>query len=279
MDYSGGMISARQIQDVLTLAREAGRKIKSLQDTVTAETKRDGSPVSAADRLAADIVLQGLARLTPDIPVVCEENSAAQNAAARAGAPAYWIVDPLDGTRSYLDGYGGYGVHIGLIAGEQPLAGAIYFPVEARAYFTDGASGAWRQDDGREAQKISAPDTLPAGAPGIAVSWGVEMAARRGARALPYDAVAGVGGGRLCLVADGTVQAALMETPLSYWDVAAAHAVLKAAGGGLFALDGLTPLSYPAARLHQPPSMAGRLDIVTALSDVATRSLKDIGCG
>lgn len=258
------IVSRADIDAVLDLAREAGREILRLRPQVVAESKADGSPVTIADKTASDIIIRGLARITPHIPVVSEEAPEADNKAVQAAHDTYWITDPLDGTRSYLDGHDGFGVHIGLISKGEAVAGVIYFPAAGTAYFTDGVNGAFRRQDGEAAEKISiraaAPDDRRAD---VVISWGMMKAVK--GKSLPFNVAPAVGGARLCVVAQGDADVAVTEIPFSYWDIAAAHAVLKAAGGDYFTLAGGNRVTYAPDRLGIPPAIAGDAAVVESL--------------
>lgn len=253
------------IDDVILIARRAGAEIMAMRPLVIGNpvTKMDGSPVTEADKRSSDIVIKGLATLTPATPVVSEEMTSAEHKAILAAHDTYWIVDPLDGTRSYIDGHDGFGVHIGMIVKGQPTMAVIYFPAQGLLYFTDGVNGAYRQEDGKQPERIEVNSKIQAGrVPSVAVSWYVTS--RPSEMHCAYEAVPAVGGGRICLTAEGKTDLAMIEVPFSYWDVAAAHGLIRAAGGDLYALSDGRPIDYPADRLHTPPAIAGHADIVDA---------------
>ncbi|MFL9823977.1 3'(2'),5'-bisphosphate nucleotidase CysQ, partial [Rhodoplanes sp. SY1] len=112
--------------------------------------KADHSPVTAADRAAQDVILSGLARLLPGLPVVSEESDA--NTGRDFGAAPFVLVDPLDGTREFIAGNGDYAVNIALVQGRRPVAGVVFVPRCGVLY---------RGRVGRGAERVA----LPAGAP------------------------------------------------------------------------------------------------------------------
>jgi len=106
---------------VLAAARAAGSAIRALaSDAEAAERKPDGSLVSVADRAASAIIGPRLRSLDPRLPVICEE--AMQDT---AGAPRFWLVDPLDGTKEFLSKNGEFTVNVALIEAGRPVAGAL----------------------------------------------------------------------------------------------------------------------------------------------------------
>lgn len=248
------------IHDVIAIARVAGAEIMAMRPSVVAnpEIKGDGSPVTLADKRSSAIVVSGLEALTPSVPVVSEENPEAHNCAIVAAHQTYWIVDPLDGTRTYIDGHDGFGVHIGLIDRGVPVAGVVYFPAVDVVYYTHEGR-AYKQAQGKPAQtvRVTPPEGLrhPFAA---ATSW----SAKRQVRAEVATSVPAVGGARACITAEGLTDVALIEAPFSYWDIAAAHAVLRAAGGDLFDLLTGDPVRYPPHKLHIDPAVGGHATVV-----------------
>lgn len=251
------------ILKVTEIAKRAGAEIMAMRDAVTgkAQYKGDGSPVTEADKRASDIVMNELALLTPHIPVISEEAPEAQNRAIQQSSDTYWIVDPLDGTRSYIDGFDGFGVHIGLIEKGQPKAAAIYFPAQGILYYTDGVNGAFIQEDGKPARKISVTAPLKDGdAPVIAVSWANRMKVLQ--QHMDHTQIQAVGGDRVCQTAAGHTDLGLIEIRFSYWDIAAAHALLRQARGELYNLQTGVPITYPNDKLFIEPAIAGHPDTV-----------------
>jgi 3'(2'), 5'-bisphosphate nucleotidase len=161
------------IQGVVAIAKEAGAAIlRELALDVTVDSKGDGSPVTNADKAADAVIRRGLKQLTPDIPVISEEDTPQERAAANASA-LRWIVDPLDGTRTALryaagrKDYNQFGVHIGLVRGNVPIAGVAYFPAmtdgRGTVYFTGDDGKAYKQvgDDAAKCIQVSRPPLQP----------------------------------------------------------------------------------------------------------------------
>ena len=115
------------------LALDAGAAIMRIyQQGARVRLKADASPVSDADEAAEAIILAGLARAMPGVPVVAEE-SVAKGQTPAAGE-VFVLVDPLDGTREFLDRNGEFTVNIALIAHGAPVAGAVYAPALGRLW-------------------------------------------------------------------------------------------------------------------------------------------------
>src|SRR4029450_556384 len=110
------IVHARLVDDLAEAAREGGGAILTvIPRGVEVEAKQDTSPVTEADRAAELVILAALARAAPGVPVIAEEEVAAGRIPAHDDT--YFLVDPLDGTKEFVRGGGGYTVNIGLIAG------------------------------------------------------------------------------------------------------------------------------------------------------------------
>ena len=236
--------------------------------------KDDGSPVTIADKEASAAIISGLNHITPDIPVISEEQSMEKNLEALRNASRVWVTDPIDGTRSFLDGYDGFGVHVGLIEKGVPVHGVAYFPAQKRAYFTWDDGKAYMQDGFDDATPIRAhhdlKDTLR-----VAVPWKRSKPPET-INGHSYEQVRGVGGEQICYTASGHVHlfpydgrhddsAPEDRLVFAWWDVAAAHAVLRGAGGEMFGLFDGNPIRYNDDSLAVRPLVAGNPNLLKQL--------------
>ena len=134
---------------VLAIAEDAGRCILQVYESpdfdVTA--KGDGSPLTAADRLAHDLIIRRLAELSPVLPVLSEE-SVEGEAEGRATWSTFWLVDPLDGTKEFLKRNGEFTVNIALVDRGRPVLGVVYVPVTGTAYLAESEKAAWKHQGG-----------------------------------------------------------------------------------------------------------------------------------
>ncbi len=223
--------------------------------------KEDGSPVTIADRHAEAIILERLAAAFPDIPVLAEEEAAAGRIPQLGNR--FFCVDPLDGTRGFVQRSGEFTVNIGLIEDGAPVAGAIYAPDPKLLYYGARGEGACRVRDGGDPEPIR-PRARPAsgltavGSRSHAAHGTGEKSAHLGIA----DFVASSSSLKFCLVADGTADLYPRHGTTAEWDTAAGQAILEAAGGRVVALDedGLEtgPLTYGkiAQRFLNPPFIA-----------------------
>ncbi|HEX9767539.1 MAG TPA: inositol monophosphatase family protein, partial [Kiloniellales bacterium] len=135
--------NARDAEDLLAalklIAERAGKEILAYYvaaaegDGPEVREKADATPVTEADEAAEAFILEGLAKLTPDIPVVSEEAAAAGHTPDVSGG-RFWLVDPLDGTREFLSRNGEFTVNIALVEDGRPVAGVVHAPALAMTW-------------------------------------------------------------------------------------------------------------------------------------------------
>ncbi|MGB5307173.1 MAG: 3'(2'),5'-bisphosphate nucleotidase CysQ, partial [Gammaproteobacteria bacterium] len=127
------------------LARAAGEKILEIYNSdFTVQEKDDQSPLTAADMASHHAILDGLAGLTPEIPVLSEE-SASLPFSERSAWQRYWLVDPLDGTREFIKRNGEFTVNIALIDAGVPVLGIVHVPVSGVTYLACRGAGSFKQ--------------------------------------------------------------------------------------------------------------------------------------
>jgi 3'(2'), 5'-bisphosphate nucleotidase len=227
------------------IARAAGREILEVYgaDTLPATAKADDSPLTAADLRAHRLIVEQLGGLTPELPVLSEE-SAQVPFTVRSQWRRYWLVDPLDGTREFLSRNGEFTVNIALIEDHSPVLGVVHVPVTDTTYRGVPGMGAWRQTDAEPevAIRVAARSRMPVRIVGSRSHRGDSLDAFL-ERVGPHALLAIGSSLKFCLVAEGAADVYPRLGPTSEWDIAAAHAVLLAAGGTLRALDG-APLAY-----------------------------------
>jgi len=237
------------------IAEEAARATLRFYGLTKAAIKADGSPVTAADQAAEDIILPALRALTPDIPVVSEEEVSKGLSPEVTGA-RFWLVDPLDGTKEFLSGNGEFTVNIALIEDGAPLLGVVVVPALGETYAGAAPGTAVLEDKaGERGISVRAPSSE-----GLVVvgsrSHGDAgaMAAFLGDRKVASFRAAG-SSLKLCLIARGEADLYPRLGPTMEWDIAAGHAVLRAAGGRVETVDG-APFLYGKAEYKNPSFVA-----------------------
>ncbi len=232
------------VAPVSELVREAGRAILAVyaQD-FEVEHKDDRSPLTAADRAAHDILVQGLARLAGGYPVLSEE-SAEIPWAERQRWSRYWLVDPLDGTREFVKRNGEFTVNVALIDQHRPVLGVVQAPVLDYLCHAAVGVGAFLQTSEGGERRLQT--TRPAAAPLRVAASRSHLDERTQALLQRVGAHERIGLGsslKFCRVAEGAIDFYPRFGPTSEWDTAAAQCVLEQAGGAVIGIDG-EPLAY-----------------------------------
>ena len=236
------------LNSLIALALDAGVVIMEVRDGgVEAIDKLDGSPVTIADQRAEALIEEVLARITPAIPVVGEE-AVADGRVPECGA-AFYLVDPIDGTRDFVAGKTGeFTVNIALIENGAPVMGVVLAPATGELFAGEPGRALKVQVDGRKGVELEPRVTLHTQA--HAPSEGPRViASRRSGKDAATDAflemlgahtrIASSSSVKFCRIAEGAADLYPRFGPVNEWDIAAGHAVLRAAGGDLTRLDGV----------------------------------------
>jgi 3'(2'),5'-bisphosphate nucleotidase len=235
------MLDARMrphLDDLIALALDAGREIMRVREAgFDAMMKGDGSPVTIADQRAEAIIEAGLARLAPGVPMIGEE--AVASGRVPLCGEQFFSVDPLDGTRGFVEGGAEFTVNIALIENGAPVQGVIYSPVSREVF---------AGEPGRALKGLDAATTaIATQAPGD--TWRVIASVRSGRGPQTARFVDALGAHTLvhaassikfCRIAEGAADLYPRFGEMSEWDAAAGHAILNAAGGGVMNLAGAT---------------------------------------
>ena len=224
------------------------------------EYKADDSPITRADRAAHDILSAGLRQLTPDVPVLSEESAAEHAPGVRHRWSDFWLIDPLDGTKEFINRNGEFTVNVALVRDHKPVLGVVAAPVLNLVYYGVAGAGAFVAHAGGAAQPIKVRH--PAADPLVIVG-------SRSHRGDSLDSVLERIGAhemrpmgsslKFCLVAEGTADFYPRLGPTCEWDTAAAQAVVEAAGGSV-----TTSLMKMSSRIPAPPGTCVISTAVTA---------------
>ncbi len=241
-------------------ARAAGAAILEVYaGAFDVQLKADATPVTAADLRAHALLVRALGELTPDVPVLSEEGAEIPFA-DRRNWNRFWLVDPLDGTREFVNRTDEFSVNVALVEGERPVLGVVHVPVWDVTYAGMPGRGAWRREGagawtgigvtapvGRALTVVTsrshANARTAAWLDGLTEAWDVRRV-RHGSALKP------------CLIAEGRAHVYPRLGTTSEWDTAASQAVLEGAGGVLCAAGTDRPLVYNKADLHNPPFYA-----------------------
>lgn len=231
------------LQAVVGISHDAGQRILEIYATdFDVEHKQDESPLTAADMAAHNCIVAGLRELTPDTPILSEEDGL-PDYATRKSWDRYWIVDPLDGTKEFVQRNGDFTVNIALIEEGKAVLGVVYAPVHDTYWFAAVGAGAWKQIDNGPLEAITT----------ARVGDSQRIVASRNHRGEAVDALMerlpnatdiSVGSSlKLCMVAEGKADLYPRLGPTSEWDTAAGQCVVEQAGGLVTTTD-FAPLMY-----------------------------------
>lgn len=217
-------------------------------------TKADDSPVTLADRAAEELILSRLSALYPEVQAVAEEQSEAEGRPDHA-ADRFWLIDPLDGTKGFVQGKESFTVNIALIEGARPVIGVVSAPATSTTWRTAPRGGAQMRRFGEAWRSIAVRNRPNEGFALLSHSVTDEEAARLAARHGCTQWQGTDSSLKFCLIAEGRFDAYPRTGPTSEWDTAAGQAVLEAAGGRVLASDG-EPLAYGKAGFLNGPFVA-----------------------
>lgn len=246
------------IERLIDLVQKAGVEILRFYDSsIDVIAKEDKSPLTQADLASNKVLVDGLRALKPEIPVMSEEMTEAPYN-ERAQWTSFWCVDPLDGTKEFIKRTGEFTINIGLVENGTPTLGVVYAPVSG-VIFVGGT-----HSDAGFARRILDGKTVDIHVRDLNLE-AIDIVASRDhsgplvkelADRFPHAGFKSMGSSlKFCLVAAGEADIYLRDVPTMEWDTAAAHAILKAAGGELYTLDG-KPLTYNKANLRNPEIVA-----------------------
>ena len=226
-----------QIADVINIAKQAGKIILQYYSNEKIETKikADSSPVSIADLESNDFICACLNKLYPNIPIISEEN---EDNLIETG-DSFWLIDPLDGTQSFLNKEDEFTVNIGLIKNSVPVLGVVYLPVKDAVYYVDVDNIPYKQI-GNNAPVIIGARAVSGEGSKVLISTNADkiklaqyLANKKVMQIIPAASAL-----KICLIAEGEADLYPRFGPTMEWDTAAGHAILSAAGGSIKNLGG-----------------------------------------
>lgn len=238
------------------IVRKAGAIVMTIYNSgFDVRSKADATPVTEADERAEAFIVPALRALAPGVPVVAEEMAA--RGQADAIGRRFWLVDPLDGTREFVNRNGEFTVNIALIVRGEPVLGVVFVPVSGRLFAGARGLGAVEVDAAGRRQAIACRAVPSEGLTVLASrSHGDAAALDRWLATQRVHAVKTAGSSlKLCLLAAGEADAYPRFGRTMEWDTAAGHAVLAAAGGSVRALDA-SLLRYSKPGFENPDFIA-----------------------
>ena len=246
-NYNQYLVSACEI------ARAAGHIIMGyFSGGYESNKKSDNSPVTEADIAANKYITASLHKLTPHIPIIAEEDEVIGSSEHQR----FFLVDPLDGTRSFVRGEPEFTVNIGLIENGKPVLGVIYCPPQDILYFGMVGENAYKQIGSAGPQIIKTRSTPSDGLTVVRSRSHPSKATNDYLETLQVkEIISGSSSVKFCMVAEGSADIYPRFGRTMEWDTAAGHAILNAAGGRVETADG-KPFLYGKAGFENPAFIA-----------------------
>jgi 3'(2'), 5'-bisphosphate nucleotidase len=255
------------LDEVWTIAVDAGRRILDVYEKdFSVKVKEDGSPLTEADHAAHELIVSRLSGLAPGLPILSEE-SVNIDMNERQDWKSFWLVDPLDGTKEFINRNGEFTVNIALIEGDRARLGVVYVPVKGLSYLACEGLGAFKQTSGGKREPIQVRP-YAGGKATVAASRShasdklKSFLSRLAEREGKPELLSMGSAMKMCLVADGQADVYPRLGPTSEWDTAAAQCVVEAAGGRVTDINNQT-LVYNKSSIINPwfvTSGAGKYD-------------------
>ena len=222
----------QKIYSLIKIAKDAGFSIMEIYNTnFDHEKKSDNSPITIADLSSNEIICKSLKNLTPDIPILSEENAYVAFK-ERSSWNEYWLIDPLDGTKEFIKKNGEFTVNIALIKNHEPVFGLIYAPALEQIFWGCEDHGSFMRSCQNETKKLISSSE---------VSFPIRIVSSRSHKSKDLSEFLNnlddytensLGSSlKLCLIASGQADLYPRFGKTSEWDIAAGHAIIKFAGG------------------------------------------------
>ncbi len=239
------------LSSIKEIAKEAGQEILKVykSDDFDTQLKSDNSPLTKADINAHNLIVSKLKSLTPDIPILSEESKGISYA-ERSKWIKFWLVDPLDGTREFVNHRDEFTVNIALIKNNKPILGVVYLPVLNKTYSAAAGLGAFLGDKPiKTNSKLTEPLKILASKSHLSSETKILLDKIK--KDYQVEILNKGSALKLCYVADGQADYYPRLGPTMEWDTAAAQAIVEQAGGLVTTIDA-EPLSYNKENLLNP---------------------------
>lgn len=227
------------LDGLLILVEQAGKAVINIyQNDIQVERKSDNSPLTKADKKAHEIISAGLMKLQPDLPMISEEGAHLPYE-IRKNWRTYWLVDPLDGTKEFINRNGEFTVNIALIEDGYPIIGVVGQPVEERIYYAAAELGAFEIGPNQlEPVSISTKAAQNSILTLVSKSHLSEELREEINQQKNIEMISVGSSLKFCMIANGKADFYPRIGPTSEWDIAAAQCVVEVAGGKVLSLDG-----------------------------------------
>jgi 3'(2'), 5'-bisphosphate nucleotidase len=223
--------------------------------------KMDHSPITEADSLASDFIIKSISSIFPDIPIISEE-SPIPLFNDRQNWTSCWLIDPIDGTKEFINRNDEFTINIAKIESNRVVAGIVYAPALDTMFYGDNKIGSYKREKGIWRKISCSPNYLKRSEVIVAVSrshnsYKVNAFLKRLIKEGKIVKEMAVGSSlKLCLVAEGLADVYPRFGDTMEWDIAAGHAVLKFSGKNVYDINSKEELIYNKATLLNPHFIA-----------------------
>ena len=233
------ILNEQLISSTVEIAKLAGEGITEIYNSdFDYQLKKDLSPITAADNLSHNIITERLKKLTPKIPIISEENCEISYK-IRSQWTQYWLVDPLDGTKEFINKNGEFTVNIALIENNTPIFGVIHLPVTSETYWGSKGNHSFYSNENNNVKRIYVSENHQNPIRLVASrSHPSEMLNSLLKKIVDYEIIEVGSSIKFCLIASGQADLYPRFGPTSEWDTAAGEAIVSSAGGHVVAASG-----------------------------------------
>ena len=227
--------------------------------------KSDNSPVTIADKKADELITKGLEKYFPEIPIITEE----QVKSHILNHSVFFIIDPLDGTREFIQRRGDFTVNIALVSHGEPIRGIVYAPARQRLFYNNENGEAVEEIGFSRISKIGSIKKIKTA---LSDNTALKVVASKSHRdkntdeyISRYSCAKLISAGsslKFCLIATGEADLYPRFGPTMEWDTAAGHAVLSAAGGRVLQAENKKPLKYGKSGYKNPHFIADSANVI-----------------
>ena len=244
------------LEELQCISRDAGSAIMHVYSEADfgVEHKDDDSPLTRADKASNRVICEGLRNLTPDTPIISEENSIPPYE-IRKEYEEYWLIDPLDGTKEFIKRNGDFTTNIALIRNGRPTVGVVFAPVLDYMYYAAEGMGAYKSINGDNTEKLAAK-TFDESQEGLVITCSRSHLNESTSNYIAQynnPTLQKVGSSlKLMRVAEGSAHIYPRLGPISEWDIAASHIIVEQAGGKVYQHEDGQSIPYNKENILMP---------------------------
>jgi 3'(2'), 5'-bisphosphate nucleotidase len=236
----GITINREELFQALLTANELARFHFDAVIPLTTTFKSDHSPVTQVDYAISNLLKHKLNAINPNIPVISEEDDLVQSEATMRSNELFWLIDPIDGTRSFIKKRGHFVINVALIHRGTAIVGAIGAPLEREIYFGDiRTKQCFKQTAAGDVSMLSGTVLVPQSYDVLVSSNNCDKATADFIAKHPVSSIKAISSAyKYALMAEGRGHLHLRFGKTCIWDTAAGHAILTTLGGGIYDLSG-----------------------------------------